>query len=531
MNTEQLIGVINVKSHYVKFSVVGNITGNVLLESSKPIDLIKPCQGWIEVDAENIWITLCATIDEVIEQLKLKNVLKNDIKVIGIINEGETILAWDSISNKPLCNAIHYTDTRADTIIQDLKSTNPNVFHDIENSNGSKVTSMSCGIKLKWIIDNTNNIKPLIIAKTIRFGTLDTWLVWKLTKGNLYVTDVTNASRTLLMDLKTLEWSLKSCRVFNIQTSSLPTIQSSSKQYGIIKETGLNDIIIGSIFVNHQATLYGLNFTKIGQIMSNYDNSCTVSCIVGTELMKSNNGLITTVAYKIDNEPAIYALEGQTLIGGKVVEWLKTNIKILNSEEEIGLLNIDSSDVYFVPAFNGLGAPHWKPDARGIICGITHFTNKKHLVRAALESICFHTKDVCAAFEKDTGITISQLIVDGPYSIYDNLLNYQADILGVNVTRSRTPNMAILGSAKAAARVLNMEFKNHYLSSYVSKPTTTEVKRKQRYLKWLKAVRCSIGLSRQSQVKQQSKKYDMAKLIHTAYLMAMMAIIVMSNKY
>lgn len=526
MHTEQLIGVINVKSHYVKFSVVNNINGNVLLESSKTIDLIKPCPGWIEVDAESIWTALCATIDKVIEQLKLKN----DIKVIGIVNEGETILAWDSITNKPLCNAIHYTDTRADTMIQLLKSNNPQLVQDMENSNGSKLTSVSCGIKLKWIINNINNIKPLINAKTIRFGTLDTWLVWKLTKGNLYVTDVTNASRTLLMDLNTLEWSFKCCSLFGIEPSSLPTIQSSSKHYGNIRETGLKDIMIGSIFVNHQAALYGLNFTEIGQIMSSYDNSCNVSCIVGTEMMKSNNGLITTVAYKIDNEPAVYAFEGQTLFGGKAVEWLKTNIKIMNSEEEIGLLNIACSDVYFVPAFNGLGAPHWKSDARGIICGISHFTNKKHLIRAALESICFHTKDVCVAFEKDTGITISQLIVDGPYSVYDNLLNYQADILGVNVTKSKMPDMAILGSAKAAARVLNIEFKNHYSSSYVSKPTTTEVERKKRYLKWLKAVRRSIGLAIPPQVDQQSNKSNMTTFMFTAYLLLMMGTMVLSDK-
>lgn len=530
MNTEQLIGVINVKSHYVNFSVLDSASGNVLLESSRPVDLIKPHPGWIEVDAEHIWIALCSAIDEVIEQLKIKNLSKDNIKVIGIVNEKETILVWDSTTNKPLYNAIHYTDTRSDTIIHDFKSHNPNVFHDIENNNGLKVTSASSGLKFKWIIDNTKNIKQLIAKKTIKFGTLDTWLVWKLTKGNLYITDVTNASRTILMDLQTLKWSSKTCKLFKIPISLLPMVQSSSKQYGFIEETSLNGILIGSVFVNHQAAMYGLNYTQTGQVISRYGDSCTVSCLIGPDFMKSSNGLITTVAYKIDNEPAVYALEGWTLFGGKAITWLKHNMKMLNCETEIQSLNIDSSDVYFVPAFNGLAAPHWKPDARGIICGMTHFTKKEHLIRAAMESICFHTKDVCVAFEKDTGVAPSQLIVDGEYSVYENLLNYQADILGKDVIKSRMTDMAKYGSARAAARVLGIEFNHHQLPMQVSTPTTTEIERKHRYIKWIKAVRRSFGLSRPP-VNKNSGKYDITKLISTAYLIGMMGIMVVSDKY
>lgn len=534
MNSEQLIGVINVKSKYVKFSILSNTSGNVLFESSKQINLIKPKPGWVEVDAEQIWNTLCLTIDEVNEKLNLKNMSKDYIRVIGIINEGGTILAWDSHSNKPLCNAIHYTDTRTDTMIKEYKLQNPNVFNGIEDLTGLKVTSMFSGVKLKWIIDNITNVKQLITMGNIKFGTLDSWLVWKLTKGNLYVTDVTNASRTLLMDLKTLEWSAKACQIFNIPISLLPKIQSSSKEYGVIKETVLKDIMIGSIFANHQAALYGLNYSKSGQIISRYGNSCTVYCIIGTELKKSINGLITTVAYKIDNEQPVYAFEGWTSVGGKAIHWLKDNMKILDSDEEIKSLNIDASDTYFVPAFNGLTAPHWKPDATGIICGVTHYTNKKHLIRAALESICFHTKDVCVAFEKDTGIVPSQLIVDGPYSVYNNLLTYQADILGVDVLRSRMTDMAIYGSAKAAARVVNIEFENHQWPLYIAKPNSTETERKYRYFKWLKAIKRSCGLAKPSlHVNQKIETYNMfsTKFISTAYLMIMMAIMAISDKY
>lgn len=536
MNSEQLIGVINVESHMVKFSVLSSTSGHNLLESSRPIDIIKPNPGWVEVNAENIWDALSNTIVEVIEQLKSKNLSKDNIKIIGIINERETVLAWNSETHKPLYNAIHYTDTRTDTIIQEYKSKNPNIIKEIEDITGLRVTSLFSGAKLKWIIDNTSNITQFSTMKTIKFGTLDTWLVWKLTKGKLYITDTTNASRTLLMDIKLCEWSLKACQFFNIPISLLPTIKSSSEQYGIIEETGLKGLLIGSIFANHHAALYGLNYTKIGQIMSRYCDSCMVSCIIGTKFTKSNNGLITTVAYQIDNEPAVYALEGWTSIGGKAIDWLRNNMKIMASDEEIKLLNTNASDVYFVPAFNGLAAPHWKPDAKGIICGITHYTNKNHLIRAALESLCFHTKDVCVAFEKDTGIAPHQLTVDGPYSVYSNLLNYQADILGIEVERSQMTDMAIYGSAKAAAHVINIELGNYQSPLKISKPTTTEMERKNRYLKWLKAIRRSSGLSRsQSQVNQKSENIDKysilsSKILSTAYLMAMMAMMVLSDK-
>lgn len=533
MKNEQLIGVINVESHIIKFSLLSNINGDVLLESSRSIDLIKPYPGWVEVDAENIWNAVCTTINEVINQLKFKGLSKDYIKVIGIINERDTVLAWDSDSNKPLYNAIHFTDTRTDTIIQEYKSRNQNIFDDIENTSGLRITPMFSGTKLKWIIDNTKNIKRLLAMKTIKFGTLDTWLVWKLTQGNSYVTDVTNASRTLLMNLKTLEWSPRACHIFNIPISLLPTIKSSSEHYGIIEETGLKGITIGSIFANHQAALYGLNYTKTGQIMSRYSDSCIVSGIVGTEIIKSKHGLITTVAYKIGNEPAVYALEGWTLVGGKAIEWLKNNIKIINSDEEIELLNIDASDVYFVPAFNGLAAPHWKPEAKGIICGMTHYTNKQHIIRAALEALCFHTKDVYIAFEKDIKIASSQLVVDGPYSIYNHLLSYQADILGIDVIRSRMTDMAVYGSAKAAARVKNIEFENHEWSFYVSKATTTETERKNRYIKWLKAIRRSCGLSEpplQSNQNLNNNDIISTNFLSTAYLLAMIGMMAISDK-
>lgn len=535
MNSEQLIGVINVESHMVKFSVLSNTNGHNILESSRPIDLIKPNPGWVEVNAENIWDALCNTIDEVIEQLKSKNLSKDNIKIIGIINERETVLAWNSETHKPLYNAIHCTDTRTDTIIQEYKSKNINNIKEIEDITGLRVTSLFSGVKLKWIIDNTNNITQLLTKKTIKFGTLDTWLVWKLSKGKLYITDITNASHTLLMNIKTCEWSLKACQIFKIPIELLPSIQSSSKNYGIIEETGLKGLPIGSIFANHHAALYGLNDMKTGQIMSRYCDSCIVSCIIGTEFKKSNNGLITTVAYKIDNEPAVYALEGWTSIGGKAIEWLQNNMKIMVSDEEIKLLNTNASDIYFVPAFNGLAAPHWKPDAKGIICGITHYTNKKHLIRAALESLCFHTKDVCVAFERDTSTAPYQLIVDGPYSVYNNLLNYQADILGIEVERSQMTDMAVYGSAKAAARVINIELGNYQSSQLIAKPTTTEMEQKNRYLKWLKAIRRSSGLSRsQSQVNQEMEKLDnysilCSNILSTAFLMVMMATMVLSD--
>lgn len=531
MMNEQLIGVIDVESDIVKFSIL-NHSGNILLDSSTSIELIKPNPGWVEVDAEQIWNAVCITIDEVIVKLKLKNLSTFNIKIIGIINERDTVLAWDSESSKPLCNAIHFTDTRTDTIIQDYILNSPKVLDDIEDTTGSKVTSMFSGIKLKWII-NKYIIKQPTTMKTIKFGTLDTWIVWKLTKGNLYVTDITNASRTLLLNLKTLEWSPEACQAFDVPISLLPTIKSSSELYGTIEETSLKGISIGSIFADHQAALYGLDFKNTGQIMSNYGDSCYVSCIVGTEFKKSNNGLITTVAYKIDKEPAVYAFEGWTSVGGTAIEWLKNNMKIVdNVNENIESLNIDVSDVYFVPAFNGLAAPHWKPDAKGIICGMTHFTNKKHIIRAALEAFCFHTKDVCVAFEKDTDVAPSQLFVDGLYSIYNNILSYQADICGIDVISSQmTDDMAIYGSAKAAARVINIELESHQWSLKISKPMTTKEEQKYRYSKWLKAIKRSTGISKPRPTQQLNNSNNFSSnFLSTAYLMAMMGIMAISDK-
>jgi len=536
MENEQLIGVINVESHSVKFSVLDSTSGNVLTESSSSIDLIKPNTGWVEVDAEKIWDALLMNITKVIKQLKYKNLSKDCIKVIGVINERDTILVWDSETNKPLYNAIHYTDTRTDTMIQNYKLKNPNIFDVVEHVTGLRVTPLFGGTKFKWILDNIKNTKQFVSTKTIKLGTLDTWIVWKLTKGNLYMTDVTNASRTLLMNLETLTWCPKACEIFNIPIHILPTIQSSSEQYGIIEETDLKGIYIGSVFANHQAALYGLNYTKTGQVFSNYGDSCTVSCIVGTQCIKSNNGLLTTIAYQIGNDPAVYAFEGWTSVGGKAIEWLNNNMKIEASDEEIETLNTKSSDIYFVPAFNGLAAPHWKPDARGIICGMTLFTNRKHMIRAALEALCFHTKDVCIAFKKDIGIAPTQLIVDGTYSVNNNILGYQADILGVDVIRSRMTNMSIYGSAKAAARAFSIEFENHhqhYDEQCVSKkPTTTEAEQKRLYLGWLKAVKRSCELSRQVKNKKLGSN-DIVRLqiISAAYLMIMMGMMVVSDKW
>ncbi|XP_026807090.1 uncharacterized protein LOC113549810 isoform X2 [Rhopalosiphum maidis] len=506
MTNEQLIGVIDVESEIVKFSIL-NHNGNILLNSYRPIELIKPYPGWVEVDAENIWNAVCTTINEVIVKLELQNLSKDNIKIIGIINERDTVLAWDLESSKPLCNAIHYTDTRTDTIIQDCIQNCPKALNDIEDATGSKVTSMFSGIKLKWIINNKHIIKQPASMENIKFGTLDTWIVWKLTKD--------------------------ACQFFDVPISLLPTIKSSSEYYGTIEETHLKGISIGSIFADHQAALYGLHFDKPGQIMSNYGDSCAVSCIIGTEFKRSNNGLITTVAYKIDKEPAVYAFEGWTSVGGKAIEWLKNNMKIVDSDEEIESLNIDVSDVYFVPAFNGLAAPHWKPDAKGIICGMTHFTNKKHILRAALEAFCFHTKDVCVAFEKDTNIVPSQLFVDGLYSIYNNILSYQADIMGIDVISSQmTDDMAIYGSAKAAAKVINIELGSHEWSLNISKPTTTEEEQKNRYSKWLKAIRRSTGITKPQPNQTIADNYNnfSSNFLSTAYLIAMMGMMVFSDK-
>ncbi|XP_050421605.1 glycerol kinase-like [Adelges cooleyi] len=525
----QLIGVINVESQRVTFSVLSS--SNVLAESSRAIELTKPLPGWVEVDPEHIWNTLCMTINEVINELNFKDITVECIKAISIINERDTILAWNSETNQPIYNAIHYTDSRTDSYIQDSISKDPNVFKYIEQTTGLRVISMFGGPKIKWLIENIENTKQLIARKTIKFGSLETWIAWKLTNGNLYVTDITNASRTLLMDLKTLEWSAQACKIFNVPISLLPTIKSNSEQYGIIQMTKLKGVMIGSILANNQAAFYGSNCKQFGQIMSRFGDSCTVTCNVGTEFINSSNGLITTIAYQIGNEPAVYALEGWTSIGGQITDWLKDKMKILSNEDDLNSLDIDVSDIYIVPAFNGLTTPYWRPDARGIICGMTHFTKKNHIIRAALESICFHTKDVCVALEKDIGVSPSLIIVDGKYSCYDNLLCYQADILGVDVVRMHATRIAIYGAAEAAAQSVNIKFESDLTPTFISKPTTTQDERNCRYFKWLKAIRRSCGWTRPPHTVQNKYEILNSNLLPTASLMAMMGMMVVADKY
>ncbi|XP_050546723.1 probable glycerol kinase [Daktulosphaira vitifoliae] len=526
----QLVGVISVESVNVKFSIISSSNGNVLIESSKPVELIKLYPEWVEVDPESIWNSLKIIIEEVINELISNDISLDCIKVISIINERDTVVAWDSETNKPLYNAIHYSDNRTDSIIQDYVSKDPNVFKYVEEITGLKVVSMFSALKLKWLFENVDNIKISTVKETVKFGTLDTWLTWKLTNRNLYITDVTNASRTLLMNLKTLKWSEKACKIFNIPFSLLPTIKSNSELYGKINITRLKGIMIGAIIANHQAAFY-VKCRSFGQVMSRYNDSCITSCNIGNEVIQSKHGLITSVAYQIGNESVSYALEGWTSVGGKITEWLKNNMKIINSEDELKTLDIDVSDIYIVPAFNGLATPYWRPDATGIICGMTHYTNKKHIIRASLESICFHTKDICIALQKDIGITTSQLMVDGKYSCYDILLNYQADILGANIRRLHATDMAIYGAAEIGAKSVGLEFNDTNSSDFISKPTTTENERNNRYYKWLKAVRRSCGWKKPVQIDKKLNKFDIfsTNILSTAYLVAMMGMMVISD--
>jgi glycerol kinase len=429
-------------------AIVFNKAGGIVAVAQKEFTQIYPKPGWVEHDAREIWSTQAAVATEAVIKADLKS---TDIAAIGITNQRETTVVWDRTTGAPVYNAIVWQDRRTAQICDDLRAQGKD--QTIQQKTGLVLDAYFSATKVQWILNNVPGAKEKAAAGELAFGTIDTWLIWNMTSGNVHVTDVSNASRTMLFNINTLEWDSELLDLFGIPASMLPQVKSSSEVYG---ETAGNvlaaKIPIAGIAGDQQAALFGQMCTKVGMVKNTYGTGCFMLMNIGDKPIISKNNLITTIAWKIGDKVQ-YALEGSIFIAGAVVQWLRDELKIIATSAEVEALAAkepDSGGVYLVPAFAGLGAPHWNQYARGTIFGITRGTNNSHIARAALESIAYQTLEVLKAMEADSGAQIQQLRVDGGATANNLLMQFQADILKTNVVRPEVTEVTAIGAAYLA---------------------------------------------------------------------------------
>nr|WP_298997035.1 glycerol kinase GlpK [uncultured Allomuricauda sp.] len=429
-------------------AVVVDKQGTIVSVSQKEFTQIFPKPGWVEHDATEIWATQAGMAAEAVSKKGIKG---DQIAAIGITNQRETVVVWDRNTGEPVYNAIVWQDKRTSAYCDELKKQGKSEM--IREKTGLVIDSYFSGTKVKWILDNVEGAREKAEAGDLVLGTIDTWLIWKMTEGNLHVTDVTNASRSLIFNINTMEWDDELLELLTIPKSMLPEVKQSSEVYG---HTGPNffaaKIPIAGIAGDQQAALFGQMCTKQGMVKNTYGTGCFMLMNIGEKPIVSKNNLLTTVAWKINGKTE-YALEGSIFIAGAVVQWLRDSLKVIkNSSDVEGLAgSIDSSEgVYFVPAFAGLGAPHWNQYAQGTIFGLTRGSTDAHIARAALESIAYQTMDILKAMEADSGISIKELRVDGGATVNNMLMQFQADVLNTVAVRPKIVETTVMGAAYLA---------------------------------------------------------------------------------
>lgn len=429
-------------------AIVFDHSGNIVAVAQKEFLQHFPQPGWVEHDPEDIWSSQFSVMAEVLAKSAIKT---EQLAAIGITNQRETTIVWDRTTGKPLCNAIVWQDRRTAAYCDTLKTQGHENM--IRQKTGLVIDAYFSATKLKWILDRIKGAREGAANGQIAFGTVDSWLIWKLTGGKKHITDVSNASRTMLMNIHTGEWDEELLELFDIPKMILPEIRPSSEVFGVT-DTGVlhANIPIGGIAGDQQAALFGQMCTQPGMVKNTYGTGCFMLMNTGDKAVTSNNNLLTTIAWKLQGKIA-YALEGSIFIAGAVVQWLRDGLQIIRSSAEVeGLATQveETNGVYMVPAFAGLGAPHWNQHARGSIFGLTRGTTNAHIARAALESIAYQTTDVLKAMEADAGISIKELRVDGGATINNILMQFQADVLQVNVVRPKVYETTALGAAYLA---------------------------------------------------------------------------------
>jgi glycerol kinase len=428
-------------------AIVFDHNGIQIATAQKEFTQIYPQPGWVEHDPEEICSTQTGVALDAMRQAGLES---NDISAIGITNQRETTVLWNRRTGKAVYNAIVWQDRRTADFCDELK--NSGYGDMIQDKTGLIIDAYFSATKIRWILDNIKDARTMAEKGYLAFGTIDTWLIWKLTGGKLHITDVSNASRTMLLNINNLAWDDELLKIFNIPASLLPEVRSSSEVYGETSAYFSSPIPVAGIAGDQQAALFGQMCIDPGMVKNTYGTGCFMMMNVGKKPIKSENKLLTTIAWKIGTETH-YALEGSIFIAGAVVQWLRDGLGIIRESGEIEKLASevkDSNGVYFVPAFAGLGAPHWDQHARGTIVGITRGTTSSHIARAALDSIAYQTLEVLLAMQEDSKIKIRELRVDGGATINNGLMQFQADLLQTKVVRPKVTETTALGAAYLA---------------------------------------------------------------------------------
>jgi len=478
--------------------IVFDKQGNIVSIGQKEHEQIYPKPGWVEHNPEEIWKN---TLEVVAQARIARSIGIDDLAAVGITNQRETTVVWNRKTGRPYYNAIVWQDTRTTELV---------VYHQQKEEDdwwkittGLPLATYFSALKLRWLLDNVPNLRKDAEKGLALFGNMDTFLIWNLTggpRGGLHITDVTNASRTQLMSIFNVDWDNEVLRRLDIPKEMLPAIVPSSKVYGTIAAEPLRNVPLAGILGDQQAALLGQACLEPGEAKNTYGTGCFMLMNTGTKIVPSHFGLLTTVAYQFDRQPVHYALEGSVAMAGALVQWLRDNLGLISSSAEIETLARsvkDNGGLYFVPAFSGLYAPYWKAHARGIIAGLTRYANKGHIARAALEATAFQTFEVLEAMEKDSGIKLSSLRVDGGMVANELLMQFQADLLGVPVIRPKMVETTALGAAYAAGLAVRYwtsfeDVRRNWGIDKTWTPEMPEYKRNNLYMYWQKAIERSF---------------------------------------
>ncbi|HMR48143.1 MAG TPA: glycerol kinase GlpK [Arachnia sp.] len=476
-------------------AIVFNRQGRIVSAGQKEHEQIFPRAGWVEHDPVEVWDNVRAVVAEALSKASLN---ASDIHAVGITNQRETTVVWDKTSGEPVCNAIVWQDTRTGKLVEELGGEAGQDRY--KDRVGLPLATYFCGPKVKWILDNIDGARERAEAGELLMGTMDTWVLWNMTggvEGGVHVTDVTNASRTMLMDLSTLDWDPEIAADMTIPLSMLPAIKSSAEVYGEGRAHGLLEgVPIAGILGDQQAATFGQACFEPGMAKNTYGTGNFMLMNTGTEIVPSKNGLLTTVCYKIGDDAAVYALEGSIAVTGSLVQWLRDNLRMIDSAPEVETLAAsveDNGGAYFVPAFSGLFAPYWRSDARGAIVGLTRYVNRGHIARAALESTAYQTREVLDAMEADSGVKLAELKVDGGMTANELLMQFQADQLGVPVIRPVVAETTALGAAYAAGIATGFwdgeqDVVDNWAEDKSWEPAADPGERERLYRDWKKAV-------------------------------------------